>query len=425
MIYPQGSILYITQAGDTLGGLASRFGITIEALARANPFVQACQLEPGQIVSLPMGGSFPVCPGGYMYHAKPGDTFYTVAKAHGVTLDELANANPGINPDYFTIGQQICIPLHTMPASSTAGGGSQPNSNSSIPPNSPAQSNSNPHPGSISSPQSGSKPGSTSQPNTPLPSSHSSIYPTSTATSNSSVQPFSPSHSNAQANATATMNPNVHVNVNLSTPVCSHADASEVIAVSSDGVEKQMWMTYLVKPGENIQLIARKFHTTVAALRRANPGVFIECLHVGQKIFVENHWSQYTNHPCKISFFHPSTWRCVGSDRYEGADGFFHVTMLVGGSATLEDICWSEAYARNRPYGSQPSVQREFIQGCDARIILPSVDQPITMNEQAALVLRAPTLTVIGEQVYNYILILASKNYVHEIAHTLEFRVHS
>lgn len=374
MIYPQGSILYIVRAGDTPEQLILRFTLTADDLIRVNPCVNVYHLEPGQVIRLPVEDQFPDIPTYCPYIVKVGDTFYGIARSHGVTLNDLLDANPGLNPDRLMIGQPMCIPPEKA-----------------SPPSGPAGIDS---------------------PSDPIPH----------ASSESSVQTCSPTNSTAQANATAALNPNLYVNLHLNPPSDPGTGSREKTAPATPaGQETGTLMSYLVKPGETPQLIAKKFHTTVAALHRANPGVWLECVLPGQKIFIGNHWSQYTNPRCKIRFLHPSTWQRISEERYEGSDGFFHVTLAAGENASLENICWGEAYGRTRPYGSQPSVQREFIQGHDARIILPSDDQPVSMNEQAALILRTPSRIELAGQIYHYLLILVSKSFVHEIAQTMEF----
>ncbi|MBC8586976.1 LysM peptidoglycan-binding domain-containing protein [Paratissierella segnis] len=56
------------------------------------------------------------CPSGtFAYTIRAGDTFYLIARAHGVSLDALIAANPGVNPDRLQIGQVICIPTSPGP----------------------------------------------------------------------------------------------------------------------------------------------------------------------------------------------------------------------------------------------------------------------------------------------------------------------
>ncbi|AEN88915.1 MULTISPECIES: LysM peptidoglycan-binding domain-containing protein [Priestia] len=39
-----------------------------------------------------------------------GDTFYSIAKKYSMTVQQLQDANPGVDPANLQIGQQIIIP---------------------------------------------------------------------------------------------------------------------------------------------------------------------------------------------------------------------------------------------------------------------------------------------------------------------------
>jgi murein DD-endopeptidase MepM/ murein hydrolase activator NlpD len=45
-----------------------------------------------------------------VYIVQPGDTFYSIANRFNVTFDELLAANPGVDPNLLSVGQQIIIP---------------------------------------------------------------------------------------------------------------------------------------------------------------------------------------------------------------------------------------------------------------------------------------------------------------------------
>ena len=47
-----------------------------------------------------------------MHTIVAGDTFYLLAKKHNILLEDILNANPGVNPYNLQIGQQVCIPTH-------------------------------------------------------------------------------------------------------------------------------------------------------------------------------------------------------------------------------------------------------------------------------------------------------------------------
>lgn len=103
---------YTIRAGDTLIGIARREGYTLDALIAANPGINPNQLQIGQVICLPPspgGGPFP-CFGGSIYIIRPGDTFYSIARRFGVSLDRLLEANPEIDPDRLRVGDPVCVP---------------------------------------------------------------------------------------------------------------------------------------------------------------------------------------------------------------------------------------------------------------------------------------------------------------------------
>ncbi|MFT9494489.1 peptidase G2 autoproteolytic cleavage domain-containing protein [Anaerosolibacter sp.] len=52
------------------------------------------------------------CPSGSIsYSIKPRDTLYIIARKHDISLNEIIDVNPGINPYMLMVGQQICIPF--------------------------------------------------------------------------------------------------------------------------------------------------------------------------------------------------------------------------------------------------------------------------------------------------------------------------
>ena len=123
-----GGFLHQIRSGDTLYALASRFGTTVDAILRANPGTDPASLRVGQLLCIPTAavpgrppgpppGRPPgvACPGGFLYQIRAGDTFYAIARAHGMTVDTLRRANPGVNPSSLRVGQLICIPTALAP----------------------------------------------------------------------------------------------------------------------------------------------------------------------------------------------------------------------------------------------------------------------------------------------------------------------
>ena len=101
-------VTYVVKQGDTLSGIAEKFGVGLAALEAANPQIPDFNLIfPGQVIVVPVG-PFPP-PGTYV--VQPGDTLSGIAEKFGVSLAALEAANPQI-PDFNLIfpGQVINIP---------------------------------------------------------------------------------------------------------------------------------------------------------------------------------------------------------------------------------------------------------------------------------------------------------------------------
>ncbi len=63
------------------------------------------------------------CPAG-PYTVRPGDTAWSIAQRFHTTVREIASANPGLDLNYLSIGQTICVPngYSQMPAQPSARG---------------------------------------------------------------------------------------------------------------------------------------------------------------------------------------------------------------------------------------------------------------------------------------------------------------
>ena len=98
---------YIAKKGESLYLIARRHGLEVKALAAANPEIETITANiEGETVSLPTG----LCPNGFLYTIKAGDTFFLLAQRFGTTVQAIIAANPGIDPNFLQIGQVICIP---------------------------------------------------------------------------------------------------------------------------------------------------------------------------------------------------------------------------------------------------------------------------------------------------------------------------
>lgn len=110
------STTYIVRAGDTLYAVARRHNLTISGLAAANGLSVTDHLRIGQQLTIPSpnGSSAVHQPGGTVrtYIVQPGDTPGGIARRYGVSLQALKQAN-GITEtpwNMLRIGQKLIIP---------------------------------------------------------------------------------------------------------------------------------------------------------------------------------------------------------------------------------------------------------------------------------------------------------------------------
>jgi predicted chitinase/cell envelope opacity-associated protein A len=108
---------YTVKSGDTLSGIADRFGTTTGALAKANGISNPNLIRVGQKLTLPgKGGASAPAPakpsggGGSSYTVKSGDTLSGIADRFGTTTSALAKANGISNPNLIRVGQKLTLP---------------------------------------------------------------------------------------------------------------------------------------------------------------------------------------------------------------------------------------------------------------------------------------------------------------------------
>lgn len=105
------------RAGETLGGIALRYGVSTASLAAANGLGSKTTIRIGQTLKIPAsaktssGSSASGKPSGSRTHViRSGETLSGIAKRYGVTVDGIVQAN-GINRKKpIQVGQRLVIP---------------------------------------------------------------------------------------------------------------------------------------------------------------------------------------------------------------------------------------------------------------------------------------------------------------------------
>lgn len=130
--------------------------------------------------------------------------------------------------------------------------------------------------------------------------------------------------------------------------------------------------------------------------------------------------SEFTNETFDVNFQYPIGWKRVSDERYEGKDGFFQISALFG-SEKLDEVCHAEAHQDNKPYGSNPTIEKNESSTLQSCLIMPSDDQPAEMKRQAAFIVKYPAPITIKEKTYNYFILWADKDHIKEISSTVMF----
>ena len=112
---------YTIKAGDTLFNIAINNNTTVPAIISVNPEIDPNNLRIGEEICVPGQREYPACPEGNYYTIKTGDTIFSIASFYNVSVDDLIEANPGIDVENLRIGQIICIPLATPPVTCPEG----------------------------------------------------------------------------------------------------------------------------------------------------------------------------------------------------------------------------------------------------------------------------------------------------------------
>eukprot|EP00128_Syssomonas_multiformis_P006286 Colp12_sorted_trinity150504_noHs@29037 len=98
-------------SGDTCYDIAKNNNISLQDLINANPGLNCDNLQIGAVLCL--------CPKTHVVVS--GDTCYDIASKNGISLQNLLDANPGINCDNLALNSVLCIPTVTPTTTTTVG----------------------------------------------------------------------------------------------------------------------------------------------------------------------------------------------------------------------------------------------------------------------------------------------------------------
>src|SRR5690606_23131969 len=100
---------YLVEDGDTLGGIAEKYGLSLSTLLWANNLTFRSTIKPGQeLTILPKDG--------VTHKVANGDTLTKIATRYGVEADDIIDANRLASADDLTVGETLMVPGGEPPA---------------------------------------------------------------------------------------------------------------------------------------------------------------------------------------------------------------------------------------------------------------------------------------------------------------------
>ncbi|MFZ3192343.1 MAG: LysM peptidoglycan-binding domain-containing protein [Moraxellaceae bacterium] len=101
---------YQVKRGDTLIGLAAEYGVEVDELAKFNKLAATATLQAGQRIKVPEQTRQAVVAQVTEYRVKSGDTLGKLASRYGVSLDELAAMNNMPTSKMLQQGERLTVP---------------------------------------------------------------------------------------------------------------------------------------------------------------------------------------------------------------------------------------------------------------------------------------------------------------------------
>jgi len=116
---------YTVKQGDTLSGIARRIEVPLADLLQANNLTVTSVIHPGQLLTLPdaTGGGSSSAGSGSSYTVVSGDTLGGIATRNGVSLSSLLAANGLRATSLITPGMQLKLPAGATGGSTGGGAG--------------------------------------------------------------------------------------------------------------------------------------------------------------------------------------------------------------------------------------------------------------------------------------------------------------
>lgn len=102
---------HVVQPGETLYGIAQKYGVDANAIASVNNIVNRNQLRVGQKLLIPgISQREAAAALGRIHVVQSGESLSAIAQLYGVSTQEIISFNNISNPDAIYVGQELIIP---------------------------------------------------------------------------------------------------------------------------------------------------------------------------------------------------------------------------------------------------------------------------------------------------------------------------
>ena len=109
--------VHVVKAGDTVSGVAARYGVSVDAIVSANRLADADLIITGERLRIPASVVT------RSHEVRAGETLSSIARRYGTTVTRLARSNDIADPNLIIVGQVLRVRGGSgTPAAASAGG---------------------------------------------------------------------------------------------------------------------------------------------------------------------------------------------------------------------------------------------------------------------------------------------------------------